>query len=105
MYSLSNRRLFMFRVLHRRGLVDKVNAMVYSLFSERVQRLRFDPRFGCELSKWERSFSSRCDGTKVVVDSQYWRDHLSPQLGQRNGKVKGKAVTPVLVSGLLDPKP
>merc|ERR1739848_883074 len=68
-YSLSNRRLFVFRVLACHGIVSEVLALVYCLASSRVLRERWCDSLDRMASKFERSWSSRCDGAYVEVRS------------------------------------
>lgn len=74
MYSLSNRRLFVFRVLQVMGKIDRLHGILYPLSSERVQRRKIDDENGLETSKWERSFSTRNGGRSVHVNSRYRHD-------------------------------
>ena len=80
LYSLSNRRLFVFRVvanLTKGGIKCKVH--LYSGDHPRVQEQRYDHRLGREATKWERAFSTKCEGKWVHVFSKYrWRQERSP---------------------------
>lgn len=71
LWSLSNRRLYVFRVLSSMGIVDKVKAAIYPMADERVQRLRWNSHLGMYASKWTRAFSTRNGGRFVTVTSQY----------------------------------
>ena len=76
-YSLSNRRLFVFRVLANAGLVKTVRAVIYAERHPRVQQLRYDTWLCRQATKWERSFSTRCDGEFVKNDSIFWYHQFS----------------------------
>ena len=80
LYSLSNRRLFVFRVvanLTKGGIKCKVRE--YSGDHPRVQEQRYDHRLGREATKWERACSTKCEGRWVHVYSKYrWRQERSP---------------------------
>ena len=70
----------MFRVvanLTRGGIKCKVRE--YSGDHPRVQEQRYDHRLGREATKWERAFSTKCEGKWVHVWSKYrWRQERSP---------------------------
>lgn len=63
-YSLSNRRLFVARVLANKGLLPKVRVHVFDMSSGRTQLMK-DGR-----TKWERSFSTRNGGLWVHHSSR-----------------------------------
>ena len=65
LFSLSNRRLYIFRCLSRMGLVGSVQALVHPWRSITVQRCRYDERLGREAPKWERAMSTTNSGTSV----------------------------------------
>ena len=75
LYSLSNRRLFVMRVvanLTRGGITCRVD--LFPGDHPRVQAVRYDYRLGKEETKWGRAFSTRCNGSWVHVYSKYrWR--------------------------------
>merc|ERR1712032_404008 len=73
MYSLSNRRLIVFRVLAHTNHALQIPVCIYDLHSERVQRRKYDDRLKFVASKWDRSFSTRCEGRWVNVSSRYWK--------------------------------
>lgn len=70
-YTLSNRRLYVFRVLRTLGKVDVVHGVLHAWHSERVQRIKVDEDTGLEASKWDRSYSTSNDGRSVNVRSRY----------------------------------
>jgi hypothetical protein len=70
-YSISSRRLYMFRVLAQQGLVKHVKVIVHPLDSPRMQQKRYDARLRREAPKWERAFSTRSDGMVVHVRSEF----------------------------------
>eukprot|EP00928_Gymnodinium_smaydae_P041161 TRINITY_DN27866_c0_g1_i2.p1 TRINITY_DN27866_c0_g1~~TRINITY_DN27866_c0_g1_i2.p1 ORF type:complete len:259 (+),score=16.73 TRINITY_DN27866_c0_g1_i2:99-875(+) len=77
LWSLSNRRLYVFRVLAAMDKVHKVKAVIWPMESERVARLRWDGRLQREASKWIRSFSTNNGGRSVSVASRYSTFQLS----------------------------
>lgn len=80
-YSISNRRLFVLRVLASRGLVKTTAGIVYAEHGARLRKLR-DGR-----TKWQRSFSTTNDGRSVKAgvcgvcgkkhDSEFQLDSLA----------------------------
>ena len=64
-YSLSNRRLYVARVLHIMGVVAEVQIDLLPFEHARVHRVK-DGK-----TKWERVFSTRNMGVSVLVKSQY----------------------------------
>ena len=89
LYSLSNRRLFVFRVvanLTKGGIKCKVRE--YSGDHPRVQEQRYDHRLGREATKWERACSTKCNGRWVYVYSNYrWRQERFPAWERRGEDV------------------
>ena len=79
-YSISNRRLFVFRCLVARNVCKAAKAVMYSCGDARLLRCRFDPGLGRWATKWERSFSTQCDGLFVEVSSLFHKDHFSTRL-------------------------
>ena len=80
LYSLSNRRLFMFRVVanYKYGAYH-VKATVYPMQHPRIQDRRYDARLQRFESKWRRAFSTTCDGAWVHVESEYrWKQEAPP---------------------------
>ena len=74
LYSLSNRRLFVFRVVANQSPGFRCAACLYSFDHYRVQKLAFDKRTHTIASKWDRSFSTTCGGLWVHVWSKYrWK--------------------------------
>ena len=71
LYSLSNRRLFVFRVCAGLGLLTDVKVCLLSMDNARVRRKKWDYRLGRMASKWERAFSITNDGLTVVVRSAF----------------------------------
>ena len=82
LYSLSNRRLFVFRVVARHWPGYWFGACLYSFNHYRVQRLAVTQRGGQTLApKWERAFTTRCNGLWVHVRSDYrWYQEPRPPL-------------------------
>ena len=64
-YSLSNRRLYVARVLHIMGVLAEVQIDLLPFEHARVHRVK-DGK-----TKWERVFSTRNMGVSVLVKSQY----------------------------------
>ena len=106
LYSLSNRRLFVFRVvanLTRGGIKCKVRE--YSGDHPRVQEQRYDHRLGREATKWERACSTKCEGRWVYVYSNYrWRQERSPAYIRDYGPLEEDAGEDVAV-GKRDASP
>lgn len=71
LYSLSNRRLYLSRVLACLGALKTVPATVFPFECERVQCLKWDARLGRTASKWDRAFSTTNGGLSVLVRSRY----------------------------------
>ena len=71
----SNRRLFAFRVLLKRHIVNSVRVCIHHPQAFRVMRMRYDSH---RLKRWatkcERTFSTTCDGQRVLVHSRYTSD-------------------------------
>ena len=92
LYSLSNRRLFVFRVvanLTKGGIKCKVRE--YSGDHPRVQEQRYDHRLGREATKWERACSTKCNGRWVYVYSNYrWRQERFPAWERWEKEEKGQ---------------
>ena len=76
-YSISNRRLFVFRCLANAGVVKMVRAVMYPQTHARLHQIRFETRLRRFATKWERSFSTCCDGEFVEVDSTFMQDQFS----------------------------
>ena len=72
LWSLSNRRLFVARLLKHIGWVHQVGIMLYPIGHPRVQRVR-DGRI-----KFERSYSNKNGGIQVLVKS-LWTWAQSPK--------------------------
>ena len=70
-YSLSNRRLYVFRVVRYWYPRFRCKACLYSFNHERVQKMAFDVRLGREETKWVRAFSTTSDGECVHVYSSF----------------------------------
>lgn len=82
-WSLSNRRLFVHRVVASLRKISTVLVRVNSLTSALASHLRYDDRFGRQASKWERAFSTSNRGVSVQVrepGSRHWQCHISPRL-------------------------
>ena len=79
-FSLSNRRLFVFRVLYAKGQIQTVPVRLFTPDSERVCRVKWDRRLGRKGTKWDRSFSSTNGGEFVQVASKYiaWQNTTWP---------------------------
>ena len=109
LYSLSNRRLFVFRVVahYRPGFV--CNAKLCTPSHYRVRRRRFDPDSNQWLSKWERAMTTRCYGAWVVVNSKFnkkqqnssWAEPPKPRLQRSTGKAGHGTLQPRTTSGNL----
>ena len=86
-YSLSNRRLFVFRVLRVLGKVVSLPGMLDPMMSDRVQRKKMDPRNGSMESKRDRAFSTKNSGLAVKVrgSSKYNHLHLFTSKGMGKG--------------------
>jgi len=71
LFSLTNRRLFVFSCLSMLGLLPAgvVRVLVHSLRSDTLQRSLYDERFRRVAPKWERSMSTINQGASVVVRS------------------------------------
>mmetsp|Transcript_10248 Transcript_10248/g.23334 ORF Transcript_10248/g.23334 Transcript_10248/m.23334 type:complete len:297 (-) Transcript_10248:68-958(-) len=67
LYSLSNRRLFVFRVLAMHEALEHANIQLVPMSSRYVQRLAYDPNLGREASKWDRAYTTRNQGQTVRV--------------------------------------
>lgn len=67
LYSLSNRRLFVFRVLAMQGKLESVRIQLEPWESEVVQRRAYDERLGREASKWDRAYTTENRGQTVRV--------------------------------------
>lgn len=79
-YSLSNRRLFVFRVLASLGKMSRIAVKIVPPSSPRVMQLAVDKRLGCVASKWERALSTKNNGVSVEVGrsgSRYYKHHFS----------------------------
>ena len=72
LWSLSNRRLFIARVLEHIGLVNQVGIMLYPFGQPRVKRVRDGS------IKFERSYSNKNGGIQVLVKS-LWTWAQSPR--------------------------
>jgi len=82
-YSLSNRRLFVFRVMASLKKLSSVRVILMSKSSPRVTRLAISPRLGYAATKWERCFSTKNNGVEVIVSkpgSQYLQFQSSASL-------------------------
>lgn len=80
LYSISNRRLFVFRALAHYGILQQVPVVIYGMDAPRINNLGYDPRWKRTATKWERSFTTLCDGVYVKVQSAHWESHRSPAL-------------------------
>ena len=80
LYSLSNRRLFVFRVVANYTYGEVVcKATLYPFNHQRVRELRWCDRTGSYETKWTRAFSSTCRGAWVHVQSEYrWKQEAPP---------------------------
>ena len=91
LYSLSNRRLFVMRVvanLTRGGITCRV--CVLSGDHPRVQEVRYDHRLGKEETKWGRAYSTKNEGLWVHVYSFYrWRQEPPVAFMADYGPVRG----------------
>ena len=79
LHSLSNRRLFVFRVVAnlKRGFTCK--AVLLSADHPRVLALRYDRATQREQTKWWRAYSTTCNGWWVHVWSDYrWKQEPPP---------------------------
>ena len=85
LFSLSNRRLFLFRCLSMMGLLPAgvVRVLVHSWRSDTLQRSRYDERLRRVAPKWERSMSTINQGASVVVRRCYRALHLDHHLLKR----------------------
>jgi hypothetical protein len=92
MFSLSNRRLFVFRVLAQMGIVERVEVLVHPFESDVVQSQTYDRRLGRSASKWDRSFSTKCDGMQVQVRSEY--ANYQTRCPMREGFLYSKLLNP-----------
>mmetsp|Transcript_150668 Transcript_150668/g.482107 ORF Transcript_150668/g.482107 Transcript_150668/m.482107 type:complete len:300 (-) Transcript_150668:156-1055(-) len=72
MFCLSNRRLFMFRVLARMGVLQTARVQAMPWDSSAVQRTRWER--SAWRTKWERAYSTTSDGLRINVKSRY--EHL-----------------------------
>lgn len=70
LYSLSNRRLYIHRVLANLGDLQHAVVDVYLFTSDRVQRLKPDIN-GKMCTKWEPAFASKNGGKSVRVQSRF----------------------------------
>ncbi|CAE7359142.1 unnamed protein product [Symbiodinium natans] len=70
-FCLSNRRLFLHRVLANMGRCQQARVVPLSWNSERVQRLRWDESLGRLATKWERSLSTKNGGRLVRIQSKF----------------------------------
>lgn len=69
LFTLSNRRLFMFRVLASLGATTSVQTLPAT--PERLTQKQWCSRLGCCASKFERSFSTSNGGCIVIALSRY----------------------------------
>ena len=68
LYSINNRRLFMWRVLAFKGFLSSITAILLQRSDPLLQRRRFDEhRLHVEAPKWERHLSSTTGGHVVRV--------------------------------------
>mmetsp|Transcript_27440 Transcript_27440/g.79115 ORF Transcript_27440/g.79115 Transcript_27440/m.79115 type:complete len:579 (-) Transcript_27440:198-1934(-) len=70
-FSLSNRRLFIARVLRTLGLLDKVQIQKYDFSSERVQRPERREEEDADNAKWLCALSTDSMGRSVHIHSGY----------------------------------
>ena len=70
-FCLSNRRLFLHRVLANLGRCQQARVVLLSWNSDRVQRLRWDESRGRLATKWERSLSTKNGGQLVRIQSKF----------------------------------
>ena len=71
LYSISNRRLFLFRVLASFGLRQQVQVEYLAPGCERLRHLRWDDRLGRMAPKFKRSHTTRNMGSTMQVRSKY----------------------------------
>ena len=70
-WSLSNRRLFIFRCLKKLECVDVCYVIVLPWTDPRLTRERFDRRLQRVAPKWERTDSTKNEGARVQTRSKY----------------------------------
>jgi len=68
LYSLSNRRLFLFRVISNYGVLQQVNVHLYPFDDSTVVQRVKEGR-----PKWVRAFTTRVDGRYAQVVSDYFK--------------------------------
>ena len=66
-FSLSNRRLYVLRALHRLGHEAPARIQLLEWNSPGLLRLKWDPTKGHMDTKWNRAFSTRSAGLEVIV--------------------------------------
>eukprot|EP00931_Biecheleriopsis_adriatica_P085928 TRINITY_DN60696_c0_g1_i1.p1 TRINITY_DN60696_c0_g1~~TRINITY_DN60696_c0_g1_i1.p1 ORF type:complete len:496 (-),score=87.88 TRINITY_DN60696_c0_g1_i1:218-1705(-) len=109
LFSLNNRRVFVARCLHHKGLLSTMQVKVVPFSDAYVQHERDG------LSKWSRSFSTSNNGVAVSVRSKY-RKYQTKQLAEAQLKRADKqmhrakvnshmeAMKPVITTMLPPPK-
>ena len=76
LYSLSNRRLFIYRVLFHHHKLSTVEAYVFHPRAARVSQHKYDNYLKRMPSKWDRSFSTKYDGERVLVHRSVYGVHI-----------------------------
>lgn len=78
LYSLSNRRLFLYRTLTNLHVIGGVRVVLQDARSGRLTARKWDDRLGRMATKWERSYTTFNDGESVIVDSEFQKySHLN----------------------------
>jgi hypothetical protein len=76
-YSMSNKRLFVFRVLATHGVLPLVQIVLYQASAPRIPGVRYEERHD---NTWECTFTTQCGGVCVRVESRHWEEHRSSVL-------------------------
>merc|ERR1712242_211238 len=69
-YSLSNRRLFVFRVPVMLNKLKTVQIKLVPMDADIIQKQKYSQKLGREASWWDRAFTTRNEGRTVRVRGQ-----------------------------------
>lgn len=65
LWSLSNRRLYIARVLRNWDVIAKVSVGIHAFTSPYLTNLKYDERLKRYATKWERCFSTKTEGKRI----------------------------------------
>eukprot|EP00415_Alexandrium_ostenfeldii_P000556 UN0556 len=88
LYSLSNRRLFVWRVLTTLQAVGGIRVIIHPPGDGRIKSSKWDDRWGRKASKWERAYTTYNDGVSVKVDSAYLQYHSTCNAGSKTAPMQ-----------------